>query len=88
MAYAHVMSDGSYWAATGNGIIDIAAARHPSTAVAAARAWLSAHGGGELRVHGDDGRVRRTETISIEAPCDLGSTRPGHGNTVLAAPRA
>jgi hypothetical protein len=64
MAYAHVTPDGTYWKAVGNGSIQISRTLLQADATSAARTWLRNNGGGELSIHGEDGRVRAKDTVA------------------------
>ncbi len=65
---AFVIPDGSYWSVKVGGVRIAGPYRLQSEAISAARTWLLSHGGGELVVLGEDGKIRQKDTIGRPDP--------------------
>lgn len=66
---AFVVPEGTNWSVKVNGRVVEGPYRLQSQAIDAARAWLLRHGGGELVVLGEDGKIRQKDTVGrIDPP--------------------
>lgn len=62
MASAHVVPNSTRWDAKGDGSL-ISSEQTQAQAIDVARKWLQRNGGGELSIHGLDGKVRQKDTV-------------------------
>lgn len=65
---AFVVPIGDAWVVKVNGTAVTSETARQATAIDQARQWLLAHGGGELVVLGEDGRIRQKDTIGRPDP--------------------